>query len=301
MPRPLPSTRALRIFSAVARHQSLSRAAEELCLTHSALSQQLQKLEEQLGVTLLRRSARGVTLTDAGRRYREHVDADLARVQAHMLELLALREGETPLIVGVLPVLADRWLVPRLDRFAALHPHVNLTIREFPNKIYLDEPQFDIGLHYTEAVWPGTRCEPLMLEACVAVCHPQARFARSAAAGDFRRVPLLHLANRPEAWQAWLADAGVAHAPANALAGHRFDLFSTLIEGVRAGLGAAVVPAFVAERELRSGELVRAHRHVQQGTQTYAVFLPQHRAAEAGVQAFARWLHEQAGPPGPPP
>ena len=85
----LPSIRALQIFSAVARHQSLSQAAEDLCLTHSAVSQQLQKLEQQLGVQLFRRSARGVTLTEAGQLYRQRVDDDLARLKAHMIEVMS--------------------------------------------------------------------------------------------------------------------------------------------------------------------------------------------------------------------
>jgi len=290
MPRQLPSTRALQIFSTVARHQSLSQAAEALCLTHSALSQQLQKLEQQLGVRLLRRSSRGVTLTDAGRRYLATVDSDLLRLQDHMMELMSLREGEVSLVVGVLPVLADQWLIPRLSQFLALHPRVSVTVREFPNKLYIDEPQFDIGLHYDDAVWPGTRQEALMEESCVAVCRPDAPFARRAASGDFRQLPLLHLINRPEAWQHWFADAGLQRMPANTLAGHRFGLFSTLLEAVRSGLGAGVVPTFLVDRELRRGELVQVHRHVQARTQAYAIFVPEHRATDDGVQAFARWL-----------
>ncbi|MEJ8810556.1 LysR substrate-binding domain-containing protein [Variovorax ureilyticus] len=293
MPRHLPSTRALQIFSAIARHQSLSQAAEELCLTHSALSQQMQKLEQQLGVKLLRRTTRGVSLTEVGQRFRANVDSDLLQMQTHMMELMSLREGEISLVVGVVPVLADRWLLPRLARFLQQQPRVSVTVREFPNKLFVGEPQFDVALHYGDAIWPGTRSQPLFEESCVAVCSPHAPFAKSAAAGDFRRVPLLHLSNRPEAWQGWFADAGLARSPANALAGHRFDLFSTLLEAVRAGLGAGLVPTFVAERELRTGELARVHRHLQKRTHSYAVFLPDHRASDECVAAFVRWLRQE--------
>ncbi|MBS0454253.1 MAG: LysR family transcriptional regulator [Proteobacteria bacterium] len=293
MARNLPSTRALQIFSAVARHQSLSQAAEELCLTHSALSQQMHKLEQQLGVKLLQRTTRGISLTEAGQRFRVHADSDLLQIQTHVRELMSLREGEISLVVGVVPVLADRWLLPRLARFLQQQPRVSVTIREFPNKLFVGEPQFDVALHYRDAIWPGTQYQPLFDEACVAVCSPDAPFARAAAVGDFRRVPLLHLSNRPEAWQGWIADAGLARSPANALAGHRFDLFSTLLEAVRAGLGAGLVPTFVADRELRSGELVRAHRHIQRRTHTYAVFLPEHRASDECVAAFVSWLHQE--------
>lgn len=294
MPRALPSTRALQIFSAVARHQSVSAAAEELSLTHGALSQQLHKLEEQLGVQLLLRSSRGVSLTEAGRHYRDQVDADLERLQAHMLETMARREGESPLVIGAVPVLAERWLVPRLPGFLALHPHVSLQLKVFPHLIFLEDPRFDAAIHYQDAVWSGARREPLMDEDCVAVCSPGGGVAKRLAGGDFRSVPLLHLTSRPDAWQKWFAQARGVRAPANLLAGHRFDLFSMLLEAVRAGIGAGLVPRHVVERELASGELVLAHRHVLAATQSYALFVPEHRAAEPVVLAFTEWLKDQA-------
>lgn len=293
MSRSLPSTRALQVFSAVARHQSVSQAAEELSLTHGALSQQLHKLEQHLGVKLLRRSSRGVTLTEAGRRYREHVDGDLQRLQAHMLELMARREGESSLTIGAVPVLAERWLLPRLGDFLTRHPAVSLQLKVFPNQLFVDDPHYDAAIHYQSAVWAGAQRQPLMEESCVAVCSAQAAFAKRLAAGDFRNVPLLHLSSRPEAWQQWFSQARVARAPANALAGHRFDLFSMVLEAARAGLGVGLLPRFFVERELASGELLLAHRHVLPATQAYAVFVPEHKSADAGVLAFTHWLHAQ--------
>jgi DNA-binding transcriptional LysR family regulator len=294
MPRVLPSTRALQIFSAVARHQNVSAAAEELSLTHSALSQQLHKLEEQLGVQLLLRSSRGVSLTEAGRHYREQVDADLERLQAHMLETMARREGESPLVIGAVPVLAERWLVPRLPGFLAQHPQVSLQLKVFPHMVFVEDPRFDAAIHYQDAAWSGARREPLMDEDCVAVCSPHAGVAKRLAGGDFRSVPLLHLTSRPDAWQQWFAQARGVRAPANPLAGHRLDLFSLLLEAVRAGIGAGMVPRYFVERELASGELVLAHRHVLEATQSYALLVPERRAADPLVLAFAQWLREQA-------
>lgn len=290
----LPSTRALQIFSAVARRQSLSQAADDLSLTHSAVSQQLQKLENQLGLQLFTRSARGVTLTDAGRFFRERIDDDLLRLQAHTLELLALRQGETSLVVGVVPVLAERWLVPRLAGFLARQKHVSVTIREFPNKLYAYEPPFDVALQNSDAIWPGTNREPLMSESCMAICSPHAPFAERASVGDFRRVPLVHLTNRPQARQHWFADAGLTRIPPNPLAGHRFDLFSTMLEAVRSGIGLALVPNHFAQREILSGELIQAHPHVQKHTQSYSVFSTQHSTAQPVSLAFIQWLHSES-------
>jgi DNA-binding transcriptional LysR family regulator len=223
----------------VARHQSVSAAAEELSLTHGALSQQLHKLEDQLGVQLLRRSSRGVALTEAGRRYREQVDADLERLQAHMLETMAQREGERPLVVGALPVLAERWLLPRLPGFLTRQPEASVQLKVFPNLVFMEDPRFDAALHYQDAAWSGARREVLMEERCVAVCSPG---MKRLAGGDFRSAPLLHLTARPTAWQQWFAQARGVRAPANPLAGHRFDLFSMLLEAVKAGIGMGLVP-----------------------------------------------------------
>jgi DNA-binding transcriptional LysR family regulator len=294
MPQALPSTRALQVFSAVARHQSLSKAADELCLTHSALSQQLRKLEDQLGLKLLRRSPRGIMLTEAGRHYREHVEADLNRLQSHMLELMARREAETMLMFGVVPVLADRWLMPRIARFLERHPRISLQLKVFPNNnLFMVDPHYDVALHYADTVWPGARREPLMEESCVAVCHPAAAFARRVAAADFRQVPLVHLTTRPGAWQDWFARTGIARTPANMLAGHRVDLFSTMVEAVRAQLGVGLLPRYTVERELKSGELVLAHRQELPATQTYALLVPEHKAGDATVAALRDWLVDE--------
>ncbi|WP_286526723.1 LysR substrate-binding domain-containing protein [Variovorax sp. J31P207] len=290
----LPSTRALQVFSAVARRQSLSQAADDLALTHSAVSQQLQKLESQLGLKLFDRSARGVTLTDAGRLYRERVDDDLLRLQAHTLELMSLRPGETSLVVGAVPVLAERWLVPRLPDFVAQQPHVTIAVREFPNKLYAYEPPFDIALHYSDAVWPGTNRESLMSESCMAICSPDAPLAQRAKVGDFRQIPLLHLTNRPQAWQHWFADARLKRIPSNPLAGHRFDMFSSLLEAVRSGLGFGLVPCYFAQRDIAEGVLMQAHPHVQKDTQSYSVFSTQQAMGQSAALAFIQWLRSES-------
>ncbi|WP_225782197.1 LysR substrate-binding domain-containing protein [Xenophilus sp. Marseille-Q4582] len=297
MPRHLPSTRALQIFDAVARHHGLSRAADELCLTHSAISQQLRGLEAQLGVRLLQRGARGTTLTDAGRRYHAQVAADLLRLENHTLDAMSQRPDGARLIVGAVPVLAERWLLPRLPAFLARHPACSVHLKVFPTRVYMDELPYDIGLQYDDASWPGAQVRPLMRERCVVVCAPQSRWRPALARRDFRQVPLLQLSSRLGAWEAWFAQAGIVRRPANALSGHRFDLFSMLIEGVRADLGVGLVPHYCVERELRSGELLQAHAQEGRTGIGYSLFLAPHTAGEALAGAFVQWLEEVAASP----
>jgi len=297
MKRHIPSTRALLVFDAVARHHGVSRAAEELCLTHSAVSQQLRLLETQIGVRLVQRSARGTTLTEAGRRYHGQIAGDLLRLQDHTLEAMARRTDGLRLIVGAVPVLAEGWLLPRLPGFTARQPGCSLHLQVFPTLLYMEDMPFDVGVQYDDAVWPGAEARPLMPEACVAVCAPGAAGRDRMARGDFRDARLLHLRTRLGAWEEWFAQAPAAtQAPDNLVAGHRFDLFSMLLEAVRADLGVGLVPRYFVERALRSGELALACAHEAPSRRGYSVFVPPNRAADPLVTAFVDWICELPTP-----
>ena len=294
MRRHLPSTRALLVFDAVARHHGVGKAADALCLTHGAVSQQLRSLETQLGVRLVQRTAHGSELTDEGRRYHQQIAGDLLRLENHTLEAMAQRPDGTRLLVGAVPAFAERWLLPRMPAFAALQPACSVHLQVFPTHVYMDEPAFDVGVQYDDAVWPGAQVRALLPENCVAVCAPQARYRREMARGDFRAATLLQLTSRLGAWEEWFAQADIARTPANTVAGHRFDLFSMLVEAVRGGLGVGLVPDYFVERELQAGELVLAHAKVGRSSRGYSVFIAPHKSQDPVVDAFVRWLGEAA-------
>lgn len=296
MRRHLPTTRALLVFDAVARHHGIAKAAEALCLTHSAVSQQLRLLENQLGVRLVQRTARGSELTEAGRRYHAQIVGDLLRLENHTLEAMAQRPDGVRLLVGAVPVLAERWLTPRLPAFLALQPACSLHLQVFPTHVYMDEPAFDVGLQYDDAVWPGAQVQPWMAEDCVVVCAPSAPDRSALAVGDFRSARLLQLSSRLGMWDDWFAQAGIAQVPGNTVAGHRFDLFSMLAEAMRADLGVGLVPRYCVERELQSGELVLAHPAVGRVDRGYSIFTAPHKAQDPLVAAFVRWLHGAVAP-----
>lgn len=290
MRRHIPSTRALLIFDAVARHHGVGKAAEELCLTHSAVSQQLRLLESQIGVRLVQRTARGTELTEPGRRYHGQISGDLLRLQNHTLEAMAQRADGLRLLVGAVPVLAEGWLTPRLPEFIAQHPGCSLHLQVFPTHLYMEDLPFDVGVQYDDAVWPGANALPLMGEPCVVVCSPKAKGRAATARGDFRAAPLLHLRTRMGAWEEWFGQSANARAPDNLVAGHRFDLFSSLVAAVRADLGVGLVPEYFIERELRSGELVLACPERVPSSRGYSVFVAPSRADDALVGAFVEWL-----------
>ncbi|CAN5683382.1 LysR substrate-binding domain-containing protein [soil metagenome] len=294
MRRHIPTTRALLVFDAVARHHGIGKAAEALCLTHSAVSQQLRLLEGQLGVRLVQRTARGSALTDAGRRYHAQVAADLLRLENHTLEAMAQRPDGVRLLVGAVPAFAERWLAPRLPAFLALQPSCSLHLQVFPTQVYMEEPAFDVGIQYDDAVWPHAAVEPLMAERCVAVCAPTAQGRERMASGDFRQASLLQLSSRLGDWEDWMAQAAIAEKPGNTVAGHRFDLFSMLVEAVRADLGIGLVPRYLVARELAAGELVLAHPHVGVGPRGYSVFVAPQKAQDPLTMSFVQWLRTAA-------
>jgi DNA-binding transcriptional LysR family regulator len=130
-----------------------------------------------------------------------------------------------------------------------------------------------------------------MDERCVAVCAPTTQGRELMANGDFCQASLLQLSSRLGDWEDWMAQAGIDKKPANTVAGHRFDLFSMLVEAVRADLGIGLVPRYLVARELAAGELVLAHAHVGVGPRGYSVFVAPHKAQDPMTMTFVRWLH----------
>lgn len=295
MRRHIPTTRALLAFDAVARHQAVGKAAEVLCLTHGAVSQQIRLLEDQLGIRLLQRGARGSVLTEAGKRYHAQIAGDLLRLENHTLEAMSQRPGGARLLVGALPVFGERWLLPRLPAFANLQPGCSLHMQVFPTHVALDEPPFDVAVQYDDASWPGAQSHLLARETCIVVCAPQCRLRSALARSDFRQATLLQLTSRLAAWEDWFTAAGIERIPASRVSGHRFDLFSMLIEAVRADLGIGLVPHYAVERELRSGELIQAHRFAHRSTRGYSVFVAAHKVDDPLAAAFVAWMKESAG------
>jgi len=237
----LPPVADLLAFEAAARHASISRAAEELHLTQSAVSRQVRQLEAQLGQALFTRVRQRVVLTDAGRLYAADVRGVLQQLGAATQKAMALADGGGLLHLAVLPTLGARWLVPRLPAFAALHPEltVNLSARGEPFD-FAQEP-FDAAIHYGAPHWAGAVCDYLMHEEVVPVCSPALRTRhRIETPADVAGLTLLHQTTRPMLWADWFEQEGVP-AP-QALRGPRFEQFAMIAQAAISGLGVALLP-----------------------------------------------------------
>ena len=296
MRRKIPSTAALAAFEAAARHQSYTRAAEELAVTQSAVCRQIASLEAFVGLPLFRRGQRGVLLTEAGKRYARSVAARLDAVERDTLDLMAQagQEQGGALELAVVPTFATQWLLPRLGRFQAAHPGITLhfTPRTRPF-LFNDEAPFDAALQPCAAPWPGTQGLALLPEDLIAVAAPGLLAGRPVRrAADVARLPLLQASTRPDGWRQWFEAQGLQ--VEQAMVGPRMELFSMLTEAAAQGLGAALVPRLLVEGALASGRLLQLLPFEQPSGRTYHLLYPPHKAGLPALQALAGWLQAQA-------
>lgn len=285
----LPNIGSLLAFEATARHGSVSRAAEELHLTQSAVSRQIQHLEESLGLSLFRRTRQRVVLTDVGRMYAANVRNTLAELSDVTHQAIALSGTRGVLNLAVLPTFGTRWLIPRIPEFFALHPDatVNFGVRLVPFD-FATEP-FDAAIHFGQPHWPGAVCELLMNEEAVPVCSPAYREQeRIRAPQDLNRIRLLQQSTRPTAWAEWFASIGVEGV--NPLRGPRFEQFAMVAQAAAAGLGAALVPQFLVADELASGRLEILFPHSLLSGGAYYLVYPEQKAETPLVRSFRDWI-----------
>jgi len=298
MRRKLPSTGALEAFEAAARHQSFTKAAEELSVTQSAVCRQVAALESFLDVRLFRRTRRGVMLTEAGLDYSRSVGARLDEVERDTLELMARGGTGSSLELAVVPTFGTRWLLPRLPAFQRAHPHVLVHLSSRTRPFLFSDTPFDAAIHAGEtgsAAWPGTEKRFLMSESLIAVASPglpALAAGRPQTAADWARLPLLQQSTRPYAWRQFFDGLGLA--VPQPMAGPRLELFSMLTEAAVHGMGVALTPPFFVQEELAQGRLVDIAPRPVGGQRAYSLIWPEHKAELPALQAFAAWLQAEA-------
>lgn len=285
----MPSLAALAAFDAAARHLSFTRAAEELSLTQGAVSRQVAQLETMLGVALFERVRQRVSLTPAGAAYAGEVRDALARIGAATLNVMTTRGAGGVLDLAILPSFGTRWLIPRLPDFFRRHPEVTINFATRIRPFDFGREPLDAAIHFGEPIWPGADLHRLMGETIVPVASPEL-IAREALLqpADLLRVPLLQQVTRPRAWAEWLEAQGLRMD--GAVAGPIFEQFTMVAQAAQAGLGAAIVPRFLVEEELRAGRLVVPFDRPVESRQAYWLVHPKEKSARPAVAAFRTWL-----------
>lgn len=285
--RLLPSIALLTSFDAVARTGSVTIAAEELSLTQGAVSRHIKALEEQLNGELFVRERLSMRLTVAGESYVREVRESLRRISTASLNFRANPKGGT-LNLAVLPSFGMRWLAPRLPDFVALHPDITLNLVTRMTQFDFRTDTIDAAIHFGPLNWPGTESAFLRHEEIIPVCSPEiAKKYMFRTATDLRMAPLLILVSRPDAWEKWLA---AQDAPAEDVHGMMFDQFGTIANAAAAGLGVALLPTFLIEKELSNGELVPAVPVRVQSAESYHLVWPVDRSSYPPLKALRFWL-----------
>jgi LysR family glycine cleavage system transcriptional activator len=294
MHRTLPPIELLRAFEACARHLSVSRAAEELHLTQSAVSRQVAALEALLELKLFRRIHRRLTPTLAGAAYAPEVRAILSGLETATLELMAHGGAGGTLNLSVVPTFGTRWLVPRLPRFLAAHPNLMINLQNFetrPRRLDFAAEHVHAAIWYGEAPWPGTQGLRLLGEQVVPVCAPQLVQSGTFAPNALGRYVLLQNTTRPRAWVEWLTAAGAKNV--NGLRGPKFQHMAMIIEAAAVGLGVALAPRFMVADELAAGRLVVLCDCPLQSTKAYFLIYPDENQNLPSLRAFRDWLIEE--------
>ena len=293
MRRKIPSTGALIAFEAAARHESFTRAAEELALTHSAVCRQIASLESFLGVHLFSRTKRGIKLTEAGHGYSRQVCDRLDGIERDTLSVMERRGGGAGLELAVAPSFATKWLIPRLPAFFRHQPGITIHLDTRTRPFLFDDTDFDAAIYFGDAGWPGTEARCLMRENPTPVCSPEFIAPETMLRPeDLAALPLLQQSTRPYAWRNWFASLGLS--VANDLVGPRFDLFSMLSQGAMHGLGIALIPPMLIEDELASGRLVIPVSHRYLSEMSYYFIYPEHKAESWPLAQFREWLVDEA-------
>lgn len=291
-----PSLGALQAFEAAARHGSFTRAAYELSLTQGAISRQIRGLEAALGIRLFELVRRRVVLTELGQTYLVDVRRMLEGLEDATLRVMAHGGGGDLLELASLPTFCARWLIPRLPQFYAEHPGVQINCSTRLSPFEFDNEPFDAAIHYGARVWPGAVLDHLFDERMVAVCSPDF-MTRHGIRGpsDLAGAPLLQQTTRPDAWDSWFRLFG--EPPENASRGVRYDQFNMISQAAVAGLGAAVLPEFLIEEELRTGRLVTLGPERLAVDASYYLVVPEEKTGLAAVNAFRSWLLAAAREP----
>lgn len=283
--------RAIAVFDVVARCCSLTKAAAELYVTPSAVSQQIHALELHLGTTLLKKAGRGVVLTEAGERYFEMIAEDVQRITEATQRIRGFR-SRAALTVRTTPTLGSKWLLPRLQRFLDANPDVELRLNATTEPTDFSREDVDVEIRHGEGQWPGVFVEGLAEETYMPVCAPSYAQANSMEAAELQQHRLIHSVKAQLQWAQWFTSAGVT--PSAEWSRLLFDRSHMAIDAATDGLGVALESNLMMWRELRHGTLVCPVRNPPRFTLTTQwVVCPFDHLRKAKVQLFLEWLRQE--------
>jgi LysR family transcriptional regulator, glycine cleavage system transcriptional activator len=302
MPKDIPPLNALRAFEAAGRHLSITKAADELCVTVAAVSHQVKTLEDYLGVRLFRRTGNSLFLTDAGQAFLPGLRAGFAELERAMD---ALREHDCrgPLVLSVAPIFASKWLIPRLDGFQAAHPDIDVRISATLELADFERDGIDAAVRVGRGRYPGLASHRLFGESVVPMCSPALLRGEHPLASpeNLRHHVLLHFdwpaqeQVTPD-WGTWLRSMEVNGI--DATRGPRFTQPEYAMQAAIEGAGVVLGWRSLAQADLDSGRLtIPFDLPLQMDVAFYLVY-PEASAERAKLARFREWLLDQTAASG---
>jgi len=286
----LPPLNALRVFEARARIGNFTRAAEELGLTQSAVSRQIQLLESRLNLQLFRPNGRRIQLTQEGQSYSQVVRPALEMLSKETRRL-SRKPGRDTLVVSTVPSFAVKWLAPRLQRFQQANEGLDLRILTSYERTDFERDGIDVAVRYGAGDWPNMHAERLAAEEVYPVCGPQFLEREDLRQPvDLLRAPLLH-GEVTEGWEDWFDLAGVAlSAP---LEGPRLKGSCALIQAAIDGQGVTLAQGSLVASDLREGRLSRPFPMALRSRHAFYLVCPPKALQQSKVAAFCDWVSEE--------
>lgn len=283
----LPPLNWLRAFEAAGRHSSFTRAADELCVSHSAISQQIRKLEEWCGVQLFRRIGSGVQVTDRGATLFRELNQDFERL-SDIFDAMRLKPATGQLRIAAIPSVATRLLIPKIHEFKKTHPGISLNISYAAADKAVDLSELEVLITHYDGSYTGVYSTTHLLSGEVKpVCSPAYLKSASEENGhlDFSRATLLHDEDR-SGWSRWLQRAGISTNSSESEI--IFADFNLLSIATIAGHGVALCPVSLIAQELERGDLILLSDIKENTDRNYLMFC--HQRKNEAVEKFRAWM-----------
>jgi LysR family glycine cleavage system transcriptional activator len=286
----LPSLNGLRAFEAAARHLSFTQAASELNVTQTAISHQIRRLEEELGIRLFIRKNRALALTPKARDYLPGVRAAFNDLRLATDRLLR-KDDDHVLTVSTLASLAAKWLLPRLTAFQEAHPGIDVRITTSTALVDFRGGDVDAAIRYGRGNWQGLRAEWLMADDFFPVCSPALLNGKRPlkCPEDLREHVLLHTSTNSDDWRQWLTAAGLP-SDISKPPGITFDLILMTVQAAIDGIGVAMGRTSYVQDDIAKGRLVVPFKIALPADAGFYLVSPEGVAEPPKLGAFRQWL-----------
>lgn len=286
----LPSLNGLRAFEAAARHLSFTQAAAELNVTQTAISHQIRRLEDELGIRLFVRQNRSLVLTPQARDYLPGIRAAFNDLRL-ATDRLKRKDDAHVLTISTLASLAAKWLLPRLSAFQQAHPDIDVRITTSTDLVDFKRGDVDAAIRYGRGRWPGLHADWLTADQLFPVCSPKLLTGkrRLRRPEDLAEYTLLHSTGYDDDWRLWLTAAGLP-SDLSKQSGLTFDLIFMTLQAAIDGLGVAIGRSTYVEGDLASGRLVTPFKIRLPADAGFYLVAPEANSELRKLRVFREWI-----------